>query len=260
MVVLRYSVSQHNEQLPNAYQTKSIKSGGTGTWKQFCLKTISSLNSGGSDYERMTCAKCLHQPFQQWELTDKKKTDTNFFLAKKRVQAQSVLIFVSPVSSNGRIGWNVSLKGEPYVLDNPGLFGSHGFLRRATTREKRWKLVWFTGYVVKGHWEIWNMKFCLKRSRFWSWNIFSLQECHLIRPAKNFQLLLCLQVCSDHSDAMVSTLGDWNKACSTQGKSLTSAFSGFTGTVHLQYWNCLQFKLGELFFGTPGKKHSPSLH
>lgn len=50
---------------------------------QFCVETISALNSGGSDYERMTCAKCLHQPFQQWELTDKKKGLTlNFILQR----------------------------------------------------------------------------------------------------------------------------------------------------------------------------------
>lgn len=162
----------------------------------------------------------------------KEETDTKFYLSKKRVQPQSVLIFVSPASSSRRIGWNVSLKGEPYMLGNPGFFRSRGFLREAATREKRCKLVWwFTGCVVNGHWETGNMKFCLKRTVIWGWNIFSLRDCHLIRPAKNFQLLLCLQVGGDHSDAMTRTQGDWNTACSTQGKYLTSAYSGFTGTV-----------------------------
>lgn len=165
----------------------------------------------------------------------KEETDTKFYLSKKRVQPQSVLIFVSPISRNGRIGWNVSLKGEPYVLGNPGFFRSHGFLSGATTREKTCKLVWwFTGCIVKGHWETRNVKFFLKRTIFWGWNIFSLWDRHLIRPAKNFQLLLCLQVWGDHSDDMTRTQGDWNTACSTQGKYLSSAYPGFTGTAVLE--------------------------
>lgn len=190
----------------------------------------------------------------------KEETDTKFYLTKSSSTICSHFCIPSSSSSSNRTGWNVSLKGKPYMLDNPGLFRSPGFLRGATTREKRCKLVWFTVCVVKGHWETGNMKFCLRRTVFWGWNIFSLEDCHLIRPAKNFQLSLYLQVWGDHSDAMISTQGDWNTACSTQGKYLTSAYSGFTGTVHLQYWNCLQLKFGGVFFGTCGMKHSPSLH
>lgn len=123
--MLRCSVSQQSEQSPVPTRQK-VGGECSSAWELFLY-----LINGGSDYERMTCAKWLHQPFQQWKLTDKKKeTDTKFCLSKKRFQPQSVLIFVSPVSSNGR---NVSLKGEPYVPDNPGLFRSHGFLRGATT-------------------------------------------------------------------------------------------------------------------------------
>lgn len=84
---------------PSAYQTKSIRSRDTGRWMHFCLGTISALNSEGSDYERMSCAKWLHHPFQQWELTDSKKRLTLNFLFQRREFNHNPFSFLLPQSA-----------------------------------------------------------------------------------------------------------------------------------------------------------------
>lgn len=75
------------------------------------------------------------------------------------------------------------------VLDNAELFRSHGFSSGADTKEKPWKLACFTEGVVRGCWETVNIKFDLRST---SWNIFSLQECCCIRPAKGFPACVVL--------------------------------------------------------------------
>lgn len=74
--------------------------------------------------------------------------------------------------------------------DNAELFRSHGLLREAATKEKLGKLVCFTGWVVRGRWETVNIKFCLRST---GWNIFSLQDCRRIRPAKGFPAFVGLE-------------------------------------------------------------------
>lgn len=100
------------------------------------------------------------------------------------------------------------------VSDNTKLSRSCRFLRGAATKEKLCELVCFTGWVVRGHWETINIKFCLRST---GWNIFSLQDCRRIRPAKGFGFCCTwrYEATAWIPEYVVSTQGDWNTAGST---------------------------------------------
>lgn len=187
--------------------------------------------------EWLTQNGCISLSSDVWWPTEGERSATGFQLEKKRVQTQSMLIFMSADVIEVVEMW--VWKTVSCMPDSAELYRSHGFLRRAVIKQKPYRLVCFTGWIVRGCWEIVNRKLCLRSTLkyFLTPGLSSHQTCQRVY---SFWCTCRYEVIARTPEYIIPTQGNWNTTCSTQGKYLLEGYSGFGGIVCLQYWNCLR--------------------